>query len=73
MFPGVVCERNRDQRRNRAIAVGTTTSLLSRRDIIVASVSCISLGNPGRMGGVINLESGNHRRNNLLRQLGKSV
>ncbi|HLE50546.1 MAG TPA: excinuclease ABC subunit UvrB [Anaerolineales bacterium] len=55
------------------LRLAATTSLLSRRDvIIVASVSCIyGLGDPEAYGRVvINLESGNvYRRNTLLRQL----
>jgi excinuclease ABC subunit B len=55
------------------LRLAATTSLLSRRDVIVvASVSCIyGIGNPEAYGRVvINLESGNvYRRNNLLRQL----
>ncbi len=55
------------------LRLAATTSLLSRRDvIIVASVSCIyGLGNPEAYGRVvINLETGNvYRRNTLLRQL----
>jgi excinuclease ABC subunit B len=55
------------------LRLAATTSLLSRRDVIVvASVSCIyGIGNPEAYGRVvINLESGNvYRRNSLLRQL----
>jgi excinuclease ABC subunit B len=58
------------------LRLAATTSLLSRRDvIIVASVSCIyGLGDPEAYGRVvINLESGNvYRRNTLLRQLVES-
>jgi excinuclease ABC subunit B len=55
------------------LRLAATTSLLSRRDVIVvASVSCIyGIGNPEAYGRVvINLETGNvYRRNGLLRQL----
>jgi excinuclease ABC subunit B len=55
------------------LRLSATTSLLSRRDvIIVASVSCIyGLGNPQEYGRVvINLEAGKiYRRNALLRDL----
>jgi len=58
------------------LRLAATTSLLSRRDvIIVASVSCIyGLGNPEAYGRVvINLQRGNiYRRNALLRQLVES-
>jgi excinuclease ABC subunit B len=58
------------------LRLAATTSLLSRRDvIIVASVSCIyGLGNPNDYGRVvINLNSGNiFRRNALLRQMVES-
>jgi len=55
------------------LRLAATTSLMSRRDVIVvASVSCIyGIGNPDAYGRVvINLESGLiYRRNALLRQL----
>jgi excinuclease ABC subunit B len=55
------------------LRLAATTSLMSRRDVIVvASVSCIyGIGNPEAYGRVvINLESGkDYRRNGLLRQL----
>jgi excinuclease ABC subunit B len=55
------------------LRLAATTSLMSRRDVIVvASVSCIyGIGNPEAYGRVvINLQSGNpFRRNQLLRQL----
>jgi excinuclease ABC subunit B len=58
------------------LRLAATTSLLSRRDvIIVASVSCIyGLGNPEAYGKVvIELEVGNHyRRTTLLRRLVES-
>ncbi len=58
------------------LRLAATTSLMSRRDVIVvASVSCIyGIGNPEAYGRVvINLESGNaYRRNGLLRQLVES-
>ncbi|RPI32430.1 MAG: excinuclease ABC subunit UvrB [Chloroflexota bacterium] len=58
------------------LRLAATTSLMSRRDVIVvASVSCIyGIGNPEAYGRVvINLQSGNiYRRNALLRQLVES-
>src|SRR5512134_2058821 len=58
------------------LRLAATTSLLSRRDVIVvASVSCIyGIGNPEAYGRVvINLDTGlSYRRNALLRQLVES-
>jgi excinuclease ABC subunit B len=66
-------ERNEDIERLR---LSTTTSVLSRRDVVVvASVSCIyGIGNPEAYGRVVvRLEvGGQYRRNAVLRQLVES-